>query len=391
MVPGIIVPGILVSCVPEPAPDNTLLDGPIPGLTFEEHRRHIAGDVAFNNVVFTPTTGLGPTFVASSCGACHPADGRGHPSTALVRFGQGAPGVNPWVGLGGPQLQQHAIPGFLPEQLPQGVPHSTFLAPIVTGLGYLDAVNDATILEWADEDDADGDGVSGRPNWIVPPPYVPIRPQSVSGPDAQSRIGRFGRKAAVYGLLQQTAGAYNQDIGITSIFEPIDAHSNLEVDPEVSTKTINDVVFYLQTLKAPMRRDSASPNVLNGERLFTAIGCAACHRPTMTTGTSPLPYLSNQIIHPYSDLLLHDMGPELDDGYTEGTATTSEWRTTPLWGFGLSRDSQGGVLFLLHDGRAHSVSEAVEYHGGEGASARARFRALPAHEKADLEAFLESL
>jgi CxxC motif-containing protein (DUF1111 family) len=245
-------------------------------------------------------------------------------------------------------------------------------------------------MEWADPGDVDGNGISGTPNWVTMPEYVAKRPGTLESTDGY-RIGRFGRKAAAGDLLHQTANAYNQDIGITSLFEPIDAHTNLEVDPEISTQTVNDVVFYLKTLKAPPRRDTSSASVKNGERIFTTIGCANCHRATMTTGASPLPYLANKVIHPYTDMLLHDMGPELDDGYTEGSALTSEWRTTPLWGFGLSRSSQGGAMFLLHDGRAHSIREAIEFHGGEGAQARALFRALPSHEVTDLEAFLESL
>lgn len=371
-------------------PPNDVLDGPIPGLTMEQQRVHAAGDAAFNDEVFTPTSGLGPLFVASSCGACHPADGRGHPSTVLIRFGQSMPGANPWMGKGGPQLQQHAIPGFQPELLPAGVASARFLAPIVTGLGYLDAVTDHEILSWADEFDINGDGISGRPQRIPPPPYAMLRANA--DVDATGNvIGRFGRKATSYDLLQQTAVAYNQDIGITSALEPVDPHSQLPHDPEVSLQTINSVVFYLQTLRIPPRRNANAPEVLRGERVFTSIGCAACHRPTMTTGTSAIPQLSHVSFSPYTDLLLHDMGPELDDGYTEGNAERSEWRTTPLWGYGLSRKFQGGGLFLLHDGRARSLREAIEYHGGEGAAARARFRALPAHEQQDLEAFLESL
>jgi CxxC motif-containing protein (DUF1111 family) len=274
--------------------------------------------------------------------------------------------------------------------MPPGVPSSVFLAPIATGLGYLDAVSDATIMEWADSNDANGDGISGTPNWVRLPAYVLQREGTIVNANGE-RIGRFGRKAGAGDLLHQTANAYNQDIGITSIFEPMDAHSNLHTDPEVSTQTVNNVVFYLKTLKAPLRRDTTSPAVQNGERVFNTIGCGACHRATMTTGPSPLPYLAYQTIHPYTDLLLHNMGPELDDGYTEGSALTAEWRTTPLWGFGLSSGAQGGQLFLMHDGRAHTIPEAIEFHGGEGAQARALFRALPAHDQSDLQSFLESL
>ena len=128
-----------------------------------------------------------------------------------------------------------------------------------------------------------------------------------------------------------------------------------------------------------------------GEALFEQIGCAGCHLPTLTTGPSEIPQLDRVAFHPYTDLLLHDMGPELDDGYTEGRATTAEWRTTPLWGLGLSADFQGGQPFYLHDGRARTLEEAIGFHGGEGAASRAAFQALSPEDRARVLAFLESL
>src|SRR6185295_8732167 len=121
------------------------------------------------------------------------------------------------------------------------------------------------------------------------------------------------------------------------------------------------------------------------------LGCARCHLPALTTGPSRIAQLDRVVFHPYSDLLLHDMGPELDDGYTEGRASTSEWRTPPLWGIGLADRAQGGRVFLLHDGRAGSFERAIELHGGEGSASRSRYRALAASEAAQLLAFLRSL
>lgn len=383
---------MLMACdgIPTHAPaDHELLDGTIPNLSMEQSTRHLLGDAAFNDEVFTRRTGLGPLFVASTCGACHPGDGRGHLSTALIRFGQSAPGVNEWIGRGGPQLQQHALPGYDAEQLPAGVASSVFLAPIATGLGFLDAVSDETILEYADEHDVNGDGISGRPSRIPNPGYLVLRKNA--NVQSSGLIGRFGRKASAYDLLHQTAIAYNQDLGVTSVFEPVDAHSNVQTDAEVSTQTVNNVVFYLQTLKAPPRRNASDPTVMRGEQVFTKVGCHECHRASMTTGYSPIVGLSEVTFSPYTDLLLHNMGPELDDGYTENNATSDEWRTTPLWGLGLASKSQGGTMFLLHDGRARSITEAIEFHGGEGAKARGLFRLLPAHEQQDLVNFLLSL
>ena len=163
------------------------------------------------------------------------------------------------------------------------------------------------------------------------------------------------------------------------------------IDPEVSNKTVNDVVFYLKTLKAPIQRTPNDPDVLAGQQLFTQINCSDCHKPTLQTGFSPIEVLSNKTIHPYTDLLLHDMGPGLDDGYTEGTAKTSEWRTPPLWGLGLSKNSQGGQYFLLHDGRARSINEAIQLHGGEATVSRNSYNSLTENDKQKLIKFLESL
>jgi len=375
-----------------PAPEeNELLDGPVEGLSTAEQRQFLAGDIAFNDEVFTAESGLGPVFVANSCGSCHPGDGKGHPFIRFTRFGQSDSTGNPFATFGDRrnQLQHKAIPGFEPEKLPAGAPFSNFLAPAVTGLGFLDAVPDSDLLALADPNDADGDGISGRPHFNYVPDYVELRPNSISRDGKY--IHRFGKKALTYDLLQQTADAYNQDMGIVSLFEPIDPFSGLEQDPEVSTQTVNDVVFYLKTLKAPIPRNQDDPDVIAGKQIFTQISCSSCHTPTLKTGFSPIEAISNKVFHPYTDLLLHDMGPELDDGYTEGFATTSEWRTPPLWGLGLSENSQGGSMFLLHDGRATSIDEAIRMHGGEAENSRNLYMELSEDEKDQLIEFLESL
>ena len=383
---------LLASCSKmEPAApaDDQLLDGPVEGLSGEEHARFLRGDVAFNDEVFHAGNGLGPLFVATSCGSCHAGDGRGHPFSSLTRFGQYDATGNHWLEQGGPQLQHHAIPGHHPEVLPAGAPSTLLLPPPNTGLGFLEAVSDADILAWADPDDLDGDGISGAANWILPEAYSPLRPGAME--NNGKYIGRFGRKGGVYDLVQQTANAYAQDIGVNSELEPFDTYSREAVDPEVSLTTINEVVFYLRTLKAPIQRDQDDADVVAGGALFAQIGCARCHRPEMTTGASPIPALSHRTIRPYSDLLLHDMGPGLDDGYTEGDALTSEWRTPPLWGLGLSPNSQGGSYFLLHDGRATSIEQAIQLHGGEGEASRSAFNALSTTDRDRVIRFLKSL
>lgn len=371
-----------------PAQDH-LLDGPVEALSAEERQRFLRGDIAFNEEVFHAGNGLGPLFVATRCGSCHAGDGPGHPFTTLVRFGQSDPGINSQLHMGGPQLQHRALPGVIPEELPPGLVSARFLPPINTGLGFLEAVPDAEILAWADPSDSDGDGISGRPNLVYRKEYSPLRDGTFEV--AGQVLGRFGRKGSVYDLLQQTATAYNQDIGVVSVFEPVDPHTLELQDPEISTNTVQDVVFYLRTLKAPIQRDRDNPAVIEGEALFERIGCGRCHRAELTTGSSSIAALAHRTIRPYTDLLLHDMGPGLNDGYTEGGATSAEWRTPPLWGLGLFPASQGGSYFLLHDGRAHSVYEAIDLHGGEGRASRDAFRALSQSESDQLLRFLQSL
>ncbi|MEO8406625.1 MAG: di-heme oxidoredictase family protein, partial [Chitinophagaceae bacterium] len=356
----------------------------------EEKIIFLRGDVAFNDEIFSPVNGLGPLFVATSCGSCHAGDGKGHPFTMLTRFGQSDTlNGNQFLHNGGPQLQHRAISGFLPEQIPGGATFSAFMPPANTGLGFLDAVQDASILASADPADADGDGISGRANWIHPPVYTSLRINSISVNGKY--IGRFGKKAATYDLLQQTATAYNQDIGITSSYEAFDTYSGQVIDPEVSNQRVLDVVFYLRTLKAPVQRKQDDADVQAGKQLFINSSCGKCHTPQLTTGPSSIAALSNKTFSPYTDLLLHDMGTGLNDGYTEGTALLQEWRTPPLWGLGLSRNSQGGQYFLLHDGRAKTVEEAILLHGGEATNSRDQFQQLTQQQKQQLIKFLESL
>lgn len=384
--------GGIASChklLPAAPNDDELLDGPIEGLTPEQTRIFLRGDIAFNDDIFSATNGLGPMFVATSCGSCHAGDGKGHPFTTLTRFGQSDTISNQFLHMGGPQLQERALPGFQPEKIPAGASFSKFTPPANTGLGLLEAVPDAVLLALADERDSNGDGISGRPNWIHIPQYCQLRSGTV---ELNGRyIGRFGKKAAVYDLQQQTANAYNQDMGVNSSYEAYNTYNGLEIDPEVSNQTVLDVIFYLQTLKAPIQRNQNNEDVIAGKQVFSNISCNKCHIPQLQTGVSSIAALSGKTIFPYTDLLLHDMGAGLNDGYTEGTALPAEWRTPPLWGLGLSANSQGGKVFLLHDGRAKSIEEAILMHGGEALQSKNNFQQLNAMDKARLIKFLESL
>lgn len=381
-----------------PAPkDEEILDGPVEGLTAAENAQFLVGDRAFNDEVFNAGNGLGPYFVASSCGSCHAGDGKGHPFTSLIRFGQSDSTGNQFLNMGGPQLQNRAIPGYTPEQLPPGATFSKFTPPANTGLGFLAALTDAQILSNADPNDSNGDGISGVPNYIAPPYYFQSRwfHQPLNG----KYIGRFGKKAAAIDLWQQTVNAYVQDMGITSEYANVEPtvygvqspYGDGIPDPETPSSSVLNVVFYLRTLKAPVQRNQNDGGIQSGKTTFKTIGCDKCHVAEWTTPQSDIAALSNKTFFPYTDLLLHDMGAGLDDGYTEGIAKTNEWKTPALWGLGLSKNSQGGQYYLMHDGRAHSIDEAIQLHGGEAHNSVIQYNQLNDTDKQNLIKFLESL
>jgi CxxC motif-containing protein (DUF1111 family) len=345
----------------------------------------------------TAATGLGPYFVATGCGECHSSDNRGHPFTILTRFGQTDSTGNKFLAQGGPQLGAFCLPGYTPEQLPPGATSTKLIAPITAGVGFLEAVPDSEILALAAANVNNPDGVRGHPNYDSVPSYALILNGSFPRFDGKY-ICRFGRKGAVYSLLQQVTLAYNHDMGITSTYMPYNPFDYLDQTgpsppgpPEVDNATLQSVVFYVTCLATPIQRNPTDSTVTYGGRVFNQIGCAVCHQPTLTTGYSPIAALSNQTFNPFTDLLVHDMGPGLDDGYTEGDAKTSEWRTAPLWGLGLAPNVQGGYTYLLHDGRAHSIEQAIEMHGGEAGASEGRFANLSASDKAALITFLKSL
>jgi CxxC motif-containing protein (DUF1111 family) len=352
-----------------------------------------------NNEFFatrTASTGLGPYFVATGCGACHTSDNRGHPFTILTRFGQSDTLGNTFINEGAPQLGAFALPGLMPEAIPAGATSTKMIAPITAGVGFFEAVPDSEILNIAAANANNPDGVRGHPNWDTIPSFAIIL--NGSNPRADGKwICRFGRKASVYSILQQVANAYSRDMGITSTYMPYEPYNYLDQTlqesgtAEVDNATLASVVFYCTALQTPEQRNATDSTVMYGNTLFTQIGCATCHRQTMTTGYSPIAGLSYQTFNPFTDLLVHDMGPGDDDHYTEGTAQTSEWRTTPLWGLGLAPNVQGGTAYLMHDGRATSIQQAIEMHGGEAAVSAQRFGALSASDQSALLTFLKSL
>ena len=271
------------------------------------------------------------------------------------------------------------------QPLPDDVEISPRVAPVLFGLGLLEAIPESTILALEDEHDQDGDGISGKANYVW---------------DVQERglnLGRFGWKANQPTLLQQVASAYHDDIGITTSLLPREnsagqlQHDGRGDDPELSDEILDVVTFYIQTLAVPARRNLDDPNVQRGEELFESAGCSGCHIPTLRTGTlAGVPAVSNQTIHPYTDLLLHDMGPGLADNRPDFLAGGSEWRTPPLWGIGLIKVVNGHTN-LLHDGRARGLLEAILWHGGEAEQSREAVQNMSASDRDALIAFLESL
>jgi CxxC motif-containing protein (DUF1111 family) len=351
-------------------------------------------DAFFRN--FSSADGLGPYFVATSCGSCHTSDNRGHPFTILTRFGQTDSTGNKFLAEGGPQLGTFCLPGYTPEQIPAGAVISGFIAPITAGVGFLEAVPDSEILAIAAANRNNPDGVRGHPNLNTIPSWVTPLPGAI--PINGKYICRFGRKGSTYDLFQQVVTAYNRDMGITSTFMPNNPYNYLDQSvpdvpptPEIDNSTINSVAFYVRGLQTPVQRNPDDPQVKQGQQLFTQIGCETCHKSTLTTGYSPISSIAYTTFHPYTDLLVHDLGPALDDNYTEGDAKTSEWRTAPLWGLGLAPGVQGGNTFLLHDGRAHSIEDAIELHGGEATVSRERFDSLEQSDKNKIIQFLKSL
>jgi len=365
-------------------------DTPLPGLGNGELGDFQAGHTQFRKA-FSIAQGLGPIFNNVSCASCHSGDGRGRPENILTRFSRG---TDLAMDVGGPQIQSRAIPGAEPERLPAGADVSYRMPPPVFGVGLIEAITDSSILAHEDPSDANADGISGRANMVTPAPYVPAtEPGGGAGP----RVGRFGRKAQVSSLLQQTVEAYHQDIGMTSSYRPTEnsnplaAHpaSDPAQDPELSDREVEVVMQYMRML-APPEPGAASASRTRGATLFSSTQCSRCHVPTLHTGTHEIETLANRDVTLYSDLLLHDLGDALADNRPDGSADGREWRTAPLWGLRVAREFLNGQLFLLHDGRARSVDQAIRLHGGEATAAHDAYLAMPASDQAALVDFVES-
>jgi CxxC motif-containing protein (DUF1111 family) len=425
----------LAACGDNAGPDETRQGGdttvddrtieafthPAQNLTADQREAFQLGRGPFNFHWEIPQ--LGPLFNNDACGGCHAGDGRGLSqigngtlvSQALIRVSliDGTPGGTPDVPGGdvpvpgfGLQLQDHSTSG-LPEvtvmqtwiehselygdgevamlreprvdamrpdgsSLAADVRMSYRQAPGMFGLGLLEAVPEAEIAALADPDDRDGDGISGRMNMVW-------------DPDRQATVlGRFGHKATEPTLRQQAAAAFANDIGLSSKVFPESGGTR-----DVNDDQFDQVVFFVSAIGVP----AAAPQnaaARRGRGVFDELGCAGCHVPTLATGDHAIAQLAHQTIHPYTDLLLHDVGDLLTDARRDFLAEGVEWRTPPLWGLGMVQIVTPAATFL-HDGRARTLAEAILWHGGEAMAAREAFRLAAKQERDALIAFLQTL
>ncbi len=368
---------------------------------------------------FRKPDGLGTDFINSSCGGCHVQNGKGtaritqrasRENKMVVKVAlqgtaeNGAPIDVPEVGE---QLKDRSIrkgrrsnfdirlrwrikkgeypdghtyalrsPRLtfkIPGQRRRNIVSSLRMAPALVGLGLMEAIPEEAILALSDPEDSDADGISGRPQ------YIPnVKTGGLS-------LGRFGFRASHPTVEQQTAAAALNDMGITTplLKEP-------DQDPEMNDTDFTELVIYQLLGGVPRARNQEDPEVIAGKSLFQSISCDACHTMTFETTThEQYPDLAGQTIHPFSDMLLHDLGPRLADRRAEFSASGSEWRTTPLWGIGHEISDIKKVY--LHDGRARSLEEAILWHGGEAENSKQAFMNLSKSERDALIAFLRSI
>lgn len=420
---------------------------PSANISFEDQQRFALGNGLFRKLwVSSPSStnasdGLGPLFNARSCQGCHLKDGRGHPpregeEPVALFLRLSVPG-EPEAGkilrpepTYGTQFQNYAVPGLQSEgrlevrysetpvtmgdgtvvslrvpdyrmtdlgygPMAPDVLISPRVAPQMIGLGLLEAIHPGDILAGADPDDSDGDGISGRPSWL---------PDPVTGGKV---LGRFGWKGEAPTVRAQSAGAFAGDIGISTPDEPhpwgdcmpaqtaclaMPTGEQANLGPTEAPDPVLELVdFYSRNLAVPRRRDVDDPQVLAGKEQFHELGCASCHRPKFVTSRkAELEAHRFQLIWPYSDMLLHDMGEGLADNRPLANASGREWRTAPLWGIGLTELVSGQESYL-HDGRARTLEEAILWHGGEGQAARDGYAALDRADREALLRFLKSL
>jgi CxxC motif-containing protein (DUF1111 family) len=408
-----------------------------PNIPDEKQMQFVTGNAFFKrNWVIAPSStveldGLGALFNAKSCSSCHFLDGKGEPdfekgqsSALLFRLSVPDEGnktkPEPTYGNqfnhlsilgvkeeGQVKIEYEEIEGTYADgqkyslrkpnytftdlnygAMQQDVMISPRVAPHIIGLGLLEAIDETHILASSDPEDKNNDGISGRPNYV----------KNVMTDSLE--LGRFGWKANEPNVKQQVAAAFQGDMGLSSSLFPNQNHTEKQKDaaaalnggePEISDDILDRVTIYSQVLAVPKRREAKTEKVVKGQQIFTQLGCNQCHKPSFTTTEhKEIASFNQQTIFPYTDLLLHDMGPALADNRADGQASGSEWRTPPLWGIGLVKTVNGHTT-LLHDGRARNVEEAILWHGGEAEKAKSKFKSLSQSERKKLISFVNSL
>ena len=361
---------------------------------------------------------VGPLFNHSSCGGCHVQDGKGpikfgkngNGSTMLIKVslkGLNRDGTTKNIPGTPEQIQDHQVTGKSPYNISlkwtesrgknsdgtivklrkpllsfaipgvdrKKVVSSLRMSPSIIGMGLLEAVPDSTLIAMSDPYDLDRDGISGEVNYVI---------------DAESntkKIGRFGFKASHPTVRQQSAAALFHDMGVTSSM-----FNDTFEDPEITDENLEKMTFYQQLAGVSPAINQDHPDVIAGKQIFQDINCHACHTMTLKTASTHInPEIVNQEFHPFTDLLLHNMGAGLADSRAEFDAAGSEWRTTPLWGLRVHKLLSKAKPGFLHDGRARTVEEAIQWHDGEAKASRKAFRALSAADRAKLLKFLDSI
>ena len=370
---------------PEPLP---ALGEPLAGLSTGERGRFLIGRALFERLA-TADEGLGPLYNGERCSDCHdqPVTGGSGIQRLRVlkatRFEDGR--CDLLRAVGGDNIQRRATDllkahGMGPEEVPEAATATALMTgPPLLGLGLLEAVPEAVLEEWADPDDRDGDGISGR------------LPRLADG--LAARFGRKGDAATVEAFVDT---ALRFELGFTTHLHPgeeprngtpVPAEADPMPDPEIDAPTLGQITDFVRFLAPPAPEQELSgparDTVEQGEALFGQIGCTSCHRPELRTGDSRTAALAQRTLRPYSDMLLHDLGEELAD-VCGADAAPGELRTAPLWG--LRHRAR-----LLHDGRAADIDGAVAAHGGEAVRARDAFRSLPEDARRTVIRFLMSL
>ncbi|CUB04094.1 di-heme oxidoreductase family protein [Marinomonas fungiae] len=426
--------------------DSHAYNQPFPSLSAEDKQAFYLGESIFERFWVpapsstTASDGLGPLFNARSCHSCHVNSGRGHAPKSdqlgsevpsfFIRFAQQSPQDHKTL-LGdeiyGRQFQPlsstntnsegdykviwHEIVETFPDghqvtlrqpelqwiRLNYGdfSPNTGFsmrVSPPLVGMGLLDLVPESVILEYADPTDRNQDGISGKANWIIS--------------DQSQRLGRFGHKASVATLNEQNQSAFNGDLGLSTELFPYPSGDCTEAqadclrapngnsahldDLEVSHEQMALLDSYVALSMPPAMRNLNEPWFPEAKQIFDALECGSCHRPKLSTGPSQYTALHRRDFYPFTDMLLHDMGPGLANGFPVFSASPTEWRTAPLWGIGLSEAVSGRNGFL-HDGRARTIEEAILWHGGEAQASKNAYKSLNAKQRTLFVRFLESL